>query len=70
MASGQYKMNVLVVGGTASGKTTLLNAIAFFMPGEDRVVSIEDTRELNLPRENWLPSVSRSLFWDGKRQRN
>jgi len=55
----QYQSNMMIIGGTASGKTTLLNALAFFIPQENRVVSIEDTRELNLPRENWLPSVVR-----------
>lgn len=60
-----YRSNILIAGGTASGKTTLLNAIAFFIPPEARVVSIEDTRELSLFRENWLPSVSRSSVGAG-----
>ena len=39
----QYKSNIFIIGGTASGKTTLLNALAFFIPPESRVVSIEDS---------------------------
>src|SRR3989344_3288547 len=62
----QYKSNIMVAGGTSSGKTTLLNAIAFFIPPEARVISIEDTREINLPRENWLPAVARTSIGIGK----
>ena len=62
----ENKSSILVTGGTASGKTTLLNALAFFISPESRVVSIEDTREINLPRENWLPSVTRNSVGIGK----
>jgi len=61
----QYKGSMIIAGGTASGKTTLLNAVCFFIPSDARVVSIEDTRELSLFRENWLPSVSRSSIGTG-----
>jgi pilus assembly protein CpaF len=44
--------NVLICGGTSTGKTTLLNALAAFLPADDRVVLIEDTAELQLDRRN------------------
>jgi flagellar protein FlaI len=61
----QYKANIFIAGGTSSGKTTLLNAIAFFIPPESHVISIEDTRELNLPRDNWIPAVARVSISSG-----
>ena len=62
----QYKSNIFITGSTSSGKTTMLNALAFFIPPEARVVSIEETRELNLPRENWVPAVARVAIGTGK----
>ncbi len=55
----EYESNIVIIGGTGSGKTSFLNSIAFFMPPQARIVSIEDTHELNLLHSNWLPSVSR-----------
>jgi len=55
-------INTLFAGGTASGKTTTLNAISLFIPRESKIVSIEETREINLPHPNWIPGVARSGF--------
>lgn len=62
----QYQKSILVSGGTATGKTTFLNSIVTFIPPEQKIVSIEDTRELQLPHENWIPSVARSSFGAGE----
>lgn len=51
--------NILIAGGTASGKTTFLNTISMFIPPSSKVVSIEDTREINLLHQNWIPSVTK-----------
>jgi len=58
----QYSASILITGGVSTGKTTLLNTLSMFIPPEDRIISIEDTREINLPHENWVPSVSRTGF--------
>jgi len=55
-------INALIAGGTASGKTSTLNALALFIPPESKIVSIEETRELNLPHKNWIPGVARVGF--------
>jgi len=52
-------MNTFVSGETASGKTTLLNAISTFIPPTSKIVSIEDTPELQVPHDNWIREVVR-----------
>ncbi len=54
--------SIIFSGGTASGKTTAMNAISMFIQPEMKVVSIEDTRELNLAHPNWIPGVTRESF--------
>jgi len=57
--------SLLFIGGTASGKTTSLNAVSMFIPPVAKVVSIEDTRELSLHHENWIASVTRAALSEG-----
>jgi len=59
-------MNIFVSGETASGKTTLLNALAAFVPADAKIVSIEDTPEFQVPHPNWIREVVRgSMSADG-----
>ncbi|MEK6915048.1 MAG: ATPase, T2SS/T4P/T4SS family [Nanoarchaeota archaeon] len=63
----EYEMNILVSGGTASGKTSFLNACMPFIPPNHRIISIEDTRELVLPDFlYWNPLVTRTPNSEGK----
>ncbi len=55
-------VSLLIAGGVATGKTTFLNSLCMFIPPESKIVSIEDTRELKLSHEHWIPAVSRLGF--------
>lgn len=58
----EHGSSILICGGVATGKTSLLNCLSMFIKPEQKIVTIEDTRELSLPHENWIPSVSRTGF--------
>ena len=58
-------MNLFVSGETASGKTTLLNAITGFLAADAKIVTIEDTPELQIPHPNWTREVTRGTSEDG-----
>jgi flagellar protein FlaI len=58
----EHRASLLVVGGTATGKTSFLNSICMFIKPEAKIVSIEDTRELRLTHEHWIPGLARPGF--------
>ncbi|MCS7206869.1 MAG: type II/IV secretion system ATPase subunit [Dehalococcoidia bacterium] len=53
-------MNIFVSGETASGKTTALNAITIFVPPDAKIVTIEDTPEIQVPHQNWVREVAKA----------
>jgi flagellar protein FlaI len=62
----ENRASFLVAGGVAAGKTTMLNCLSMFIKPGLKLVSVEDTAELNLPHENWIPSVARTSFGHGE----
>jgi flagellar protein FlaI len=63
---GAKPINLLISGGTSSGKTTTLNCMGSFIPSSDRVITIEDTAELRLPVEHWIRLETRPPNIEGK----
>ncbi len=63
----QNELSIIIAGGTASGKTSMLNVIANFFPPNQRIISLEDTRELMLPETlHWVPLETRLPNPEGK----
>ncbi|MDD4138099.1 MAG: type II/IV secretion system ATPase subunit, partial [Methanoregula sp.] len=61
----EHRRSLIIAGGTASGKTTTMNAISLFIPQNAKIVSLEDTHEIQLPHSNWLATLTRELDTHG-----
>ncbi|MDD2426997.1 MAG: CpaF family protein [Eubacteriales bacterium] len=62
------QLNIIVSGGTGSGKTTLLNVLSAFVPSSERIITIEDSAELQLQQEHVVPLEARPANIEGKGQ--
>lgn len=62
---GAKPANILIAGGTASGKTTTLNILSSFVPANERIITIEDTAELALPIKHWIRFETRPPGLEG-----
>jgi pilus assembly protein CpaF len=60
------RLNILISGGAGTGKTTLLNALVDFIPEDERLITIEDTRELIISRKHTVPMETRPINIEGK----
>ncbi len=60
--------NILIIGGTASGKTTTLNALSSFIPEGKRIISIEDTMEINIRHKHWVPMETAPPDQEGRNE--
>jgi flagellar protein FlaI len=61
----EHRRSLIIAGGTASGKTSTMNAISLFIPQNAKIVSLEDTHEIQLPHRNWLATRTRELNTPG-----
>lgn len=62
----EARLNCIISGGTGSGKTTLLNVLAAFIPPNERILTVEDAAELQLPQEHWGRLETRPANIEGK----
>jgi pilus assembly protein CpaF len=60
------RRNIVISGGTGSGKTTTLNIISSFIPDSERIITVEDAAELQLPQDHWVQLESRPPNLEGK----
>lgn len=65
-AAVQTRLNILISGGTGTGKTTLLNVLSAFIPGGERLITIEDSAELNLKQEHVVRLETRPPNLEGR----